>query len=136
MAGFYKDIDSPDISKAHKARAYSDLLDAYLGEGWQEIQSRDLQPQARRKAYVDLYDSRLKQYYPGAIYTEIPVASNNPNYYLFFATRNSAGKQIMSNILKKIRLKGNVPLDGFQSQEASTREIVKDGKLDNYFLAA
>lgn len=113
LAGYSMKIDDPNPTVAKTARSYVQVLDAYLGDGWKAIEEKNHPPVRRRNEYVQLYHSRLKQHYPLSTYTEIPVGDRNPDYYLFFATRNHRGYEIMNNIIQKARQKGNEPLGKF-----------------------
>lgn len=113
LSGYSKGIDDPNPTVANTARSYVQVLDGYLGDGWQEIENKNLSPRRRRNEYVQLYYSKLKQHYPLLTYTEIPVGSQNPNYFLFFATRNKRGYEIMDRVIKRVKQKGSEPLDRF-----------------------
>lgn len=115
ISGNTKNVDHPDTKKAQKARSDVKALNTYLGEGWMEIEEKHFSPSRRRNAYVELYASNLKEYYPKTTYTEIPMGSSNPNYYLFFSSRNKAGYDIMNNIMEKVRRKGAIPLDSYKN---------------------
>ena len=121
LAGYTRRIDDPDHKVAQTARAYVKDLDIYLGDGWKAIEEKNLSPGRRRDEYVQLYLSHLKQYYPLSTYTEIPAGSQNPNYYLFFATRNGRGYEIMNRVISKVKLKGSEPLDKFQEPNGITK---------------
>lgn len=135
MAGFYHNIDNSDVSLAKQARSYVKSLDAYLGNGWQAIEEKQLPPQRRRNEYVNHYHSTLKQYYPGTIHVEIPFGSSNPDYFLFFATRNPSGNEIMTNIIKTLKRKGNLPLDSFKNQDKQQKQQ-ETYSLDDFFPSA
>ena len=131
LSGYTKRVDDPDPRVAQTARAFVKDLDIYLGDGWKAIEEKKLSPGRRRDEYVQLYFSNLKQHYPLSTYTEIPAGSRNPNYYLFFATRNRRGYQIMDRVISKVKLKGSEPLDEFQQ---SNRTVKKDNPtLDEFW---
>jgi hypothetical protein len=101
------------------------------GDGWKAIEEKNLSPGRRRDEYVQLYLSHLKQHYPLSTYTEIPAGSQNPNYYLFFATRNGRGYEIMNRVISKVKLKGSEPLDKFQQPNGT---VSKDNPtLDGFW---
>jgi len=134
LAGYSMKVDAPDPTVAKTARSYVQVLDAYLGEGWRAIEERNLPPVRRRTEYVQLYHSRLQQHYPFSMLTEIPVGSQNPNYYLFFATRNHRGYEIMERVIEKVRLKGSEPLDKYSQPNGSKKTTGPDqSRLDGFW---
>jgi three-Cys-motif partner protein len=114
VAGLLKNIDHYNVHLRNTARSAVQTLNAYLTPEWQEIQKNVKSHSERRKRFVSLYESKLKQYYPGVKYVEIPIGSRNPDYYLFFTTRHSVGYRIMDEIIEKMRRKGVEPLDKFR----------------------
>ena len=133
LAGYSQDVDDPDQKVAKTARAYVQDLNAYLGDGWEAIEQKHYSPVRRRSEFVQLYYSRLKEHYPLSLYTEIPVGSSNPHYYLFFATRNYRGYQIMKNVVEKVRLRGNMALQNWiQPNGAETPSNPGQPRLDGF----
>lgn len=91
-------------------------LDGYLGEEWWEIEMKNLSPSLRRRAYTDLYASKLRKFYELTVPpVGIPTWKTNPDYYLFFATRNQSGASIMQRIIGGVMREGAEPLDKFWS---------------------
>ena len=118
ITGYAMNVDDPNPTVASRARSDAQVLDAYMGEGWRAIEEKNYPPGRRRKEYVDLYTLRLKEYYPLSTFTEIPLGSQNPDYFLFFASRNYSGFEIMNRVIGKMRLKGNMPLQPFTSTKS------------------
>ena len=134
LAGYSMKVDDPDSTVAKTARSYVQVLDVYLGVGWRAIEEKKLSPVRRRTEYVQLYFSRLQQHYPHSMYTEIPVGSQNPNYYLFFATRNLRGYEIMKRVVEKVRLKGSESLEKFSEPNGHPKPPSSDQpSLDKFW---
>jgi len=110
VAGSLNNLDAQDETLRRRAEGHCGTLDAYL-PGWREIEGKRLSPKERLSAYVELYRYGLQQHFQNVIDIEIPTGADNPNYVLFFATRNEAGRQIMSNVIAKVKRRGAEPLD-------------------------
>jgi three-Cys-motif partner protein len=116
VAGMLSNLDSPDERLRKTARSQCDTLDIYLTPAWREIEARKLPPNERQVAYVSLYKTTLQEYYSRVNQVEIPAGAKDPDYYLFFATRNSTGEEIMKNIIIKVRRRGTESLQKYFSE--------------------
>lgn len=86
----------------------------YFGDDqWKEIEN-SLPPQKertkeqikeRRMRYVELYKSKLEGIFKGVKYVEIPINSNKPKYYLFFAANYDAQPEIFSDMVQTTRIR-------------------------------
>lgn len=115
LSGFaYKHISDNDSKLRNQAEKYKAILDGYLGEEWWEIEKRGLSPSERRREYITLYESTLRKTYPQTLPPiGIPTWERDPAYYLFFATRNEVGREIMKRIMDKVKRRGAPPLRQF-----------------------
>jgi len=113
VAGMLSNVDSLDDRRREAARSYCSTLDSYLTPAWCEIEAKKLPSDERRTAYVQLYKTTLQSYYPRVNKVEIPTGEKDPYYFLFFATRNPTGEQIMQNIIAKVRRRGAALLQRF-----------------------
>jgi len=113
VAGMLSNLDSPDDRLREAAGSYCATLDAYLTPAWREIEAKKLPSDERRTAYVELYKTTLQSYYPQVNNVEIPTGAKDPDYFLFFATRNPTGEEIMQNIITKVRRRGAASLQRF-----------------------
>jgi three-Cys-motif partner protein len=112
VAGSLNNINAADATLRKTAESHCATLDSYL-PGWREIEVRNLPPDERRSAYVELYKTGLQQHFQNVVYVEIPTGAGNPDYFLFFATRNDAGHSIMSKVISKVKRRGMVQLAKF-----------------------
>lgn len=134
LAGYSMNVDDPDPTTAKTARSYVQVLDTYLGDGWKAIEERKLSPVRRRTEYVRLYYSRLQEHYHLSTFTEIPVGSQNPNYFLFFATRNGRGYEIMKRVIEKVKLKGSESIEKFAQPNGRSKTGTSDqSRLDGFW---
>jgi three-Cys-motif partner protein len=129
VAGSLNNLDAQDETLRKTAEGHCGTLDAYL-PGWREIEAKRLPPKERLSAYVELYRHGLQQHFQNVIDIEIPTGADNPDYILFFATRNDAGRAIMSSIVSKVRRRGAAPLKEFLGQDDKENKL---GTL-NHFL--
>lgn len=113
VAGMLCNLDSPNDSLRKAAASYCTTLDSYMTPAWREIEAKKLPSDERRRAYVQLYKTTLQSYYGRVSEVEIPTGEKDPHYYLFFATRNPTGEQIMQNIVTTVRRRGAVSLQKF-----------------------
>ncbi len=113
VAGSLRNLDAQNETLRKTATSQCQTLDSYLTPAWREIEVKNMRPDERRSAFVNLYRTTLQEYYPRVDQVEIPTGAKDPHYYLFFATRNEAGEEIMRNIITKARRRGAASLQGF-----------------------
>lgn len=133
VAGSLRNLNAANETLRKTAEGHCGTLDVYL-PGWREIEGRRLPPKERLSAYVELYRHGLQQHFQNVIDIEIPTGTDNPNYVLFFATRNDTGRDIMSHIISKVGRRGAAPLEAFREQGDRQKKLSTRNHTLNHFL--
>jgi len=96
--------DDPD-QKLGVKRCEENLRAFLSDEVFEKLHSEwpRLQKGEKGREILKHYIQYVGRYFPRIKYTEIPIGSELPSYYLIFATRNEIGEKIMSDIIGRAR---------------------------------